>query len=140
LGASPHVSKRGVEEIVETVFGIPISVGTVANLEQEMSAALAAAHAQAQEVVQQAPVKNVDETGWKQGGQKRWLWAAATTQVACFVIFAGRNANGLAALLGQQICGIVCSDRFSVYGSLATVFRQVCWAHLKRDFQKLVDR
>jgi transposase len=140
LAASPHVSKRGVEEIVETVFGTPISLGTVANLEQEMSAALAAAHAQAQEAVQQAPVKNVDETGWKQRGQKRWLWAAATTQVACFVIFAGRNAGGLAALLGQKIRGIVCSDRFSVYGSLATVFRQVCWAHLKRDFQKLVDR
>ena len=80
LAASPHVSKRGVEEIVETVFGIPISLGTVANLEQEMSAALVAAHAQAQEAVQQAPVKNVDETGWKQRGQKRWLWAAATTQ------------------------------------------------------------
>jgi transposase len=140
LAASPHVSKRGVEEVVETVFGIPLSLGTVANLEQEMSAALAAAHAQAQEAVQQAPVKNVDETGWKQAGQKRWLWAAATTQVACFVIFAGRNASGLAALLGQKIRGIVCSDRFSVYGSLATVFRQVCWAHLKRDFQKLVDR
>jgi transposase len=140
LAACPHVSKRGVEEVVETIFGTPISLGTVANLEQEMSQALAAPHAQAQQAVQQAPVKNVDETSWKQKGQKRWLWTAATQQVACFVIFAGRNASGLAALLGEKITGIVCSDRFSVYGSLATVFRQVCWAHLKRDFQKLVDR
>jgi transposase len=140
LAASPHVSKRGVEEVVETVFGIPVSLGTVANLEQQMSQALIPAHAQAQQAVQEAPVKNVDETSWKQAGQKRWLWTAATTEVACFVIFAGRNAQGLAALLGQKIRGIVCSDRFSVYGSLATVFRQVCWAHLKRDFQKLIDR
>jgi len=140
LAASPHVSKRGVEEVVETVFGIPVSLGTVANLEQEMSQALAVPHAEAQQAVQQAPVKNVDETSWKQAGQKRWLWTAATSQVACFVIYAGRNASGLAALLGAKISGIVCSDRFSVYGSLDTVFRQVCWAHLKRDFQKLVDR
>lgn len=140
LAASPHVSKRGIEEVVETVFGAPVSLGTVANLEQEMSQALVVPHAQAQQAVQQAPVKNVDETSWKQAGQKRWLWTAATTQVACFIIYAGRNASGLAALLGEQISGIVCSDRFSVYGSLSTVFRQVCWAHLKRDFQKLVDR
>jgi transposase len=140
LAACPHVSKRGVEELVETVFGIPVSLGTVANLEQEMSVALASAHAEAKQAVEQAPVKNVDETSWKQAGQKHWLWMAATAQVACFVIYAGRNAGGLAALLGQKIRGIVCSDRFSVYGSLVTEFRQVCWAHLKRDFQKLVDR
>ena len=140
LAASPHVSKRGVEELVETVFGIPVSLGTVANLEREMSKALAPAHAEAQQAVVQAPVKNVDETSWKQAGQKRWLWIAATTQVACYVVYAGRNASGLAALLGQKIRGIVCSDRFSVYGSLVTKFRQVCWAHLKRDFQKLVER
>lgn len=140
LAASPHVSRRGVEEVVETVFGAPVSLGTVANLEQEMSKALVIPHAQAQQAVQQAPVKNVDETSWKQAGQKRWLWIAATTQVACFIIYAGRNAGGLAALLGEKISGIVCSDRFSVYGSLKTIFRQVCWAHLKRDFQKLVDR
>jgi transposase len=140
LAASPHVSKRGVEELVETVFGVPVSLGTVANLEQEMSLALEPAHAEAKQAVEQAPVKNVDETSWKQAGKKRWLWTAATTQVACYVIFAGRNASGLAALLGEKIRGIVCSDRFSVYGSLVTEFRQVCWAHLKRDFQKLVDR
>ncbi len=140
LSACPHVSKRGVEEIVETVFGIPVSLGTVANLEQEMSQALAAAHAEAQHAVQQAPVKNVDETSWKQAGRKHWLWTAATTSVACFVIHAGRSIEGLTALLGETIHGIVCSDRWSVYGCLAAAQRQICWAHLKRDFQKIVER
>ncbi len=140
LAASPHVSKRGVEEVVETVFAAPLSLGTVVNLEQEMSQALVTPHAQAQQDVQQAPVKNVDETSWKQAGQKRWLWTAATTRVAYFIIYAGRNASGLAALLGEKITGVVCSDRFGVYGCLAAAFRQVCWAHLKRDFQKVLDR
>lgn len=140
LSGVMHASKRNVEEFVEVVCGVPISLGTVSNLEQEMSAALAPAHAEAQEAVQEAAVKNVDETGWKKAGQRRWLWGAATSLVACFIIAPTRGAAGLAALLGKKIKGIICSDRWSVYGQLKLGTRQLCWAHLKRDFQKLVDR
>ena len=140
LSGSPHVSKRGIEEVVEAVVGLPIALGSITNLEQEMSAALAPVHAEAQQAVQQAPSKNVDETGWKQAGRRCWLWAAATTLVSCFVIHPSRGALGLAALLGHKIKGIICSDRWSVYGRLKVGRRQLCWAHLKRDFQKLVDR
>jgi transposase len=134
-----HTGKRGIEEFVETVLGVPIALGTVSNLEQEMSAALAGAHAEAQQAVQQAEAKNVDETGWKQAGAKCWLWGAATAWVACFIIAPTRGAAGLAALLGQKIKGIISSDRAKVYGQLRLGLRQLCWAHLKRDFQKLVD-
>jgi transposase len=140
LSSVLHASKRGIEEFVETVFRVPIALGTVSNLEQEMSAALAAAHTEAQQAVQRAEAKNVDETGWKQAGAKRWLWGAATDLVACFVIAPTRGAAGLTALLGRKIKGIVSSDRWSVYGQLKLGLRQLCWAHLKRDFQKLVDR
>lgn len=135
-----HAGKRGIEEFVETVLRVPIALGTVSNLEQEMSAALAAAHAEARRAVQEAAAKNVDETGWKRAGAKRWLWGAATALVACFVIAPTRGALGLAALLGNKIKGIISSDRWSVYGQLKLGLRQLCWAHLKRDFQKLVDR
>lgn len=140
LSGSPHVSKRGIEEIVETLVGVPIALGTVSKMEQEVSTALAPGHAEAQEAVQKAPIKHVDETGWKQAGRTCWLWAAATRLVACFVIHPQRGALGLAALLGEKIKGIICSDRWSAYSSLCAERRQLCWAHLKRDFQKLVDR
>jgi transposase len=140
LSGHLHVSKRGLEEFVETVCSVPLALGTISNLEQEMSAALAPAHAEAQQAVQEAAAKNVDETGWKRAGAKCWLWAAATAVVACFVIAPSRGAAGLAALLGQKIKGIISSDRWSVYGQLRLGLRQLCWAHLKRDFQKLVDR
>jgi transposase len=140
LSGSPHVSKRGLEEICETVFQVPMSLGTIGNLEQEMSAALQTAHAAAQQVVQQARVKYVDETGWKQAGAKRWLWGAATATVVCFVIHATRGWQGLHALVGGKLKGLFVSDRWSAYHCLAVRHRQLCWAHLKRDFQKLVDR
>jgi transposase len=140
LSSVLHASKRGVEEFVETVLGAPLALGTVSNLEREMSAALADAHAEARRAVQEAEAKNVDETGWKQAGNQCWLWGAATALAVCFVIAPSRGAAGLAALLGKKIKGIVSSDRWSVYGQLQLGLRQLCWAHLKRDFQKLLDR
>jgi transposase len=134
------LSKRGVEEIAANVFGAPVSLGTVANLEQEVSAALAAPHQEALRAVQAAHVKHADETSWKLMGKLRWLWAAAATAgVVAFVIHGKRGALGLAALLGQEIKGILCSDRWHVYNQVPAARRQICWAHLKRDFQKIID-
>ena len=138
LSGRCHDSKRNVQEIAETVFGVPISLGTVAKLEQEMSAALEEPHAQALSAVRAAAVKNVDETGWAQGGKLCWLWMAATVSVVVFQIHAKRGRDGLKALLGE-IAGIVCSDRWGAYAHLPLYLRQICWAHLKRDFQKLLD-
>ncbi len=135
-----HVSKRGVEELVEEALGLPVSLGTVANLEQELSAALAAAHAEALAAVRQAPVKHLDETGWKQAGVKRWLWVAATSQVAVFVIHQLRNAHVLQQLLGKIIVGLVVSDRLHAYDHIPTKQRQLCWAHIKRNLMTLVER
>jgi transposase len=135
-----HLSRRGVEEVVETVFEVPTSLGTVTTLEAQTSAALAGASDEAQGAVRNAPVKNTDETGWSETGQKRWLWAAATATVAVFVIHLRRNFQGLKALLGETITGIVGSDRWSAYSKLPLHQRQICWAHLKRDFPKLVER
>lgn len=140
LSGRHHRGKRAVQEIVETVFEVPVSLGTVAALEQQISAALAGAHDQARDAVRAAPVKNADETGWKQAGQRRWLWTAATATVAYFIIHVRRGWDGLQALLGEAVRGIVCSDRWSAYAKLLVEARQLCWAHLKRDFQKLVDR
>ena len=95
-----HIGRRGVEEIVETVFEVPTSLGSVSALEGETSAALASPYQEAQAAVREAPVKNTDETSWKEKGDKRWLWSAATATVALFVIHLRRNFAGLQALLG----------------------------------------
>ena len=139
LSGCHGLSKRGVEEISANLFAAPMSLGTVVNLEQEMSAALAAPHQEALAAVQAAEVKHADETSWKQRAKLCWLWTAATATVAAFIIHGKRSALGLTALLGMEIHGILCSDRWGVYGRVPPERRQVCWAHLKRDFQKIVD-
>jgi transposase len=133
------VSKRAVEEIADTVLGVPIGLGSVAQVEQEVSAALEPAHVEALAAVRAAEVKYADETSWKLWGKLCWLWAAAMAGVAVFVIHGKRGATGLAALLGETVTGILHSDRWHVYLQVSADCRQLCWAHLKRDFRKIVD-
>ena len=140
LAGTHHVSKRGLEEIVEDVVEVRICLGTITHLEAQMSEALAPAHAEAVVAVRTAEVKNVDETSWKLAGQLCWLWVAATQTVAAFLIHARRGLKGLQALLGEEVQGWVGSDRWSAYAALPPWQRQICWAHLQRDFQKLIDR
>ena len=139
LSGCCHDSKRTVEEIAETVFGVPFSLGSVANAEQEIAAALQEPYKQAEQAVQEAPVKNTDETGWALAGKLCWLWLAVTDSVAFFRICVGRGREALRELLGGDIQGVVSSDRWGVYGIIDLIRRQLCWAHLKRDFQKWVD-
>jgi hypothetical protein len=42
--------------------------------------------------------------------------------------------------LGSAFAGYVNSDRYSAYTWLMLEQRQVCWAHLKRDFTKIAQR
>src|SRR5215211_3552825 len=140
LQGSHHVSHRGLEEVSEVVFGVPLSLGSVTALQEQLGEALVPAHEEIANEVRPAPVKNVDETGWKQAGKKRWLWAAVTGTAALFVIHLRRGAEGLKALLGETIGGLVCSDRWSAYHLIPVERRQLCWAHLRRDFQAMIDR
>lgn len=134
------LSKRAVEEISDAVFAAPVALGTIPRLEAEMSAALQGAYDEATAAVRQASIKYGDETSWKQAGKLRWLWAAATQSVALFLIHSGRGAAGLTALLGNTIEGLLHSDRWHAYHMLPEQRRQLCWAHLKRDFQKWSER
>lgn len=140
LRASQYVSQRGLEDIGEVVFGVPLSQGSVTALQQQMSAALEPAYQEVAAEVRPARAKNVDETGWKQAGKKRWLWTAVTATAALFVIHLRRGAAGLKALLGEAVEGLVSSDRWSAYLVLPLERRQLCWAHLRRDFQAMMER
>ena len=121
LAASPHVSKRGVEELVETVFGIPVSLGTVANLEQEMSLALAArsCRSEAGELSKAAGQETSTGNQLETSGPKALVVDGSHSSVKWLVMLDLRGSQcGRTGCFagGTKIRGIVCSDRFSVYG------------------------
>jgi len=140
LSGANQVSRRQVEEIFEDVLGVPVALGTITNMEAEVTQALETPYQEAAETVREADAKNLDETSWKENNKNVWLWAAATATVAFMVIHTSRGIQGLRALVGGVLRGVFTSDRWKAYGIRARRFRQICWAHLVRDFQKLIDR
>ncbi|MGH2368682.1 MAG: IS66 family transposase, partial [Chloroflexota bacterium] len=118
----------------------PLCVGSVDALCQATADVLAAPVAEAGATLPHAEVANADETGWRQAGQARWLWTVVTPLVTVFVIAASRGSQVIKGLLGTAFAGTLASDRWSAYSWLDVAYRQLCWAHLQRDFQALVDR
>jgi len=134
------ISQRDVAELLAVLFHLDLSLGSVAALEQQVSRAVAAPVAEAVAAVQQQAVVNADETGWREGTQRMWLWTAVTPLVSVFLVLATRGKAGAQTLLGATFGGIVGSDRWSGYTWLDVTQRQVCWAHLLRDFAAFVER
>jgi len=135
-----HLSQRAVADVCGTVLAAPLAASSVAALCQDTAAALAAPVAALRATLPVAPVVNADETHWPQAGRRHWLWVAVTRTATVFTLAASRGSAVIKALLGEDYPGVVGSDRYSAYAWLDVASRQVCWAHLTRDFQALVDR
>jgi transposase len=133
-----RMSKRTVQEMLSDWFGVELSLGSIANLEQATSAVLQEPVAQVQQALQKEAVGHADETGWYQRAQRAWLWVFATAQLAFFLIDKSRGAQVAKALLGT-FCGVLISDRWSAYNWVDVTRRQLCWAHLCRQFVGFQD-
>ena len=138
LAGVGRLGKRAIRQLFADLGDIPLSLGMVSKLERKTSAALAPLHA-ATLAATQGQNANIDETGWKQGAKRAWLWVARTATATAFLI---RPTRGRVAFddLRTTPDGILTTDRYPVYDHLPVVRRQLCWAHLRRDFQAMIDR
>jgi transposase len=82
----------------------------------------------------------VDETSWREQGRRSWLWVAVTQWVSVFLIRASRGAQVLRELVGAEYERVLTSDRAKAYAGQPLWRHQLCWAHLRRDFQAMIDR
>jgi transposase len=140
LGSGAYrMSKRMVASFCQEVLGVSLAVGEVCRIEQTVTQAVAPAVAEVHLYVQTHDT-NVDETPWWEHQHRHWLWTVVTAQVSVFAIATSRGAAVLAALLGELYAGIVTSDRAKAYDTRPLRTRQLCWAHLARDFQAMIDR
>jgi transposase len=140
LSGAYRLSKREIEKVMSDVFNVEMSLGTVCNLENATSKVLEAPVEEAKEYVKSQPVAFLDETGWREAKKKAWMWTAVTSLVTVFVIRFSRGAIVAKELIGETFEGYLHSDRWTGYNWFPLKMRQLCWSHLKRNFQKLVDR
>lgn len=140
LSGKCRLSKRTTQALFKDGFGVDVGLGSISNIEREASRSIASAVEVARAHVRESPVVHPDETSWRQARRTAWLWTAATPAVTVFRIDRRRSGFVARELLGANFVGVAVSDRFSGYNWLPVERRQLCWAHLRRDFQEMVDR
>lgn len=141
-------SQRMVQSGMANLFGISMSLGSVNKLRLEASNAVANCVYEAKQYVQQQACVGADETGFHQGNidgcnpeeRQAWLWVAVTPLVTFFEMALTRCTQAAQHLLDENFAGILNSDRYGAYNWVDTARRQLCWAHLRREFIKISER
>lgn len=130
-------SKRRVALFLEQVLNQPCSAGWVVKLQNQATAALTPADQELVAQLPSEPVLGIDESPTKQARIKSWLWTFVAAKYTVFAVRTTRAATILQDLLTEAYSGVVNCDRAKMYWNIGRP--QWCWAHLKRDFQALID-
>jgi transposase len=130
-------SKRRTAEFLGTLLGQPCCPSLSVKIQTHVTTALRPSY---EALAAQLPTQDqlsIDETGTKEANRKAWLWTFVARRFTVFAVRPTREATALGAFLGEAFCGVVNCDRAKMYWHLGRL--QWCWAHLKRDFQAMID-
>jgi transposase len=133
-----RLSRRLAQEFLRTLLGHAPCLGTLIALEAATVAALTSAVQEAADEVATAEVVNTDETGWRKGRDRPTLWVVVTRRAALFRV-GRRDKETYETVLPPGRRRVIGSDRYVVYDGVEAAWRQLCWAHLKRNFQALTE-
>jgi transposase len=128
-----RLSQRTTQQGREEIGGIPMSVATVSQGEQAMTAVVVAPVEEARPEGHEHAVAHLDETSWRQGDKRGGLWVAVTRWVTVCVVRLSRGGDRARALLGETFAGMWVTDRSRAYNWYPVRWRQRCWAHGLRD-------
>jgi transposase len=133
LSVRNRVSRGDATELIEELFGARISSGSIDAILTRTARALAEPHEDLLGRLRSSDAVNMDETGWRTAGQRRALWGIFDQRHAYLTVAADRHEDHAKEILADS-GAIVTSDRWWAYAHLPLARRQLCWAHLRRDF------
>lgn len=130
-------SKRRAALFLSSILNQPASPGWLVTLQNHAADAVESAYHELVAALPAQPTLFVDESPTKQGRTKSWLWTFVAGVFTVFACRLSRAAEVPKQLLGEPFAGVLHCDRARMYGAFGRL--QYCWAHLKRDFQRLID-
>ena len=137
LSGECKMSKRCVALLMGRL-GMRICTGAVCKIHARAVFILKAAWGEIKEFTLKEAHLNGDESSWNSMGKKKWIWAAIGQRSAFFQIDPSRSGQAFHRVFGSYQ-GAMTTDRYSAY-NIHQGERQVCWSHLKRDFEKVAER
>jgi transposase len=138
LTGAYRLSKRMARTLCADLSGVPVCTGQICALEARTTVALEPVVA-LREHVRRQPA-NVDETGWRHQGRRGWLWVAVTALATVFEVAPSRGGAVGRGLVEVPAGQVITTDRSCGYNWLPLRQRQLCRAHLRRDFQAMIDQ
>ncbi|WP_005031817.1 IS66 family transposase [Holophaga foetida] len=135
-----RLTKREIMVMHRSVFGVRMSLGSVAACCKSVSEAVAPTARAIHEEVKASPVVHADETGFGRCGEDRmWLWVAATAEAEAFRLLPGRGQAQAKDILGEDYPGIIQRDRWKPYEKFLKAKHQLCHSHIRRDVQGMLE-
>jgi transposase len=131
-----QLSRRALQEFLQEYFNFRISLGTVFNKQKLVNQLLEEPVKALLPYIKQSKATNIDETSHRQTGESHWLWTVASRTAAYFEVTKSRGKKVLGKLM-HDFENKVISDRYAIYNYFDSSRRQMCWAHLKRDFTRI---
>jgi transposase len=122
-------------------FGLSVTPGGVTQAVARAARRAEPTYAALVTGVRASPVVAPDETGWRVGGAKAWLWAFVGSALVVYHIATGQGARGFdtaAAVLGAGYAGVLERDGWTPYRSFTRARHQSCLAHLQRRCRNLI--
>jgi transposase len=139
LIAKYGLSRSEQKLFLKELFNFSISKGTVFNKQKIVNTAMQAPLDELLPIVKESMSVNSDETGHNRDGKNQWVWGFISSIAAHFSIHPSRGKKVLRNMM-SDFKNILISDRYAVYNVFGSDKRQICWAHLKRDFTKLSEK
>lgn len=140
IGAGSSVyrmSKRTIQTLLQTLFGIEISLGSIPAMERKVSMGLQPSYKALADRINRRKVAYVDETSFRQSAKTHYIWTATTKDEALIRILPTRGLDSLDKIRPRNHPGVTVTDRYQVY---AYEKHQYCLAHIQRDFRKFSER
>ena len=140
LGTRYHLTQQKTRDLLAQLMGVDFSVGAISQAHGKVAQALKAPVAEAAATLCNARVLHMDETHYPREGSANWVWAVVQPSLVVYSVLPSRARYVIHDLIGEQPQAIVVSDRYAGYAHIDPSRRQVCWAHLLRDFARIAQR
>lgn len=130
-------SKRETANIMRDIFNLNISIGSVSNSEGRVASKCKEAYERVEEEVKASKVLHIDETSHYTKGKQGWCWMFTNNEASFIKLADSRTREFLSNSTFSNYKNLVVTDRLPVYNHFNNEKRQICWAHLLRDFERL---
>ena len=125
--------EKRLATLMADLFGVALVSATIARISQDCAERFGGFAVAIRDRVAAAPVKHLDETGFRIGGKTQWLHVASTVLLTFYRVSARRGS------LLANLTGIVVHDHWKPYYTLTGVLHALCNAHHLRELKALVE-